>query len=258
MVPVEAAHSSVLPITEMDFATDCGRTAPDTQPFLLNSTSCNDVGDLTQGLHLVVRTVPGPAFRLLDVTIATLILIVVLPLMSICVLAVRLSGPGPVIFRQTRIGLNGREFTCLKFRTMIDRAEIAIDQILAENSCSLAEWCSVQKLRKDPRVTPLGSLMRRYCLDELPQLFNVLRGEMSIVGPRPIVADEISRYGRYFADYCSVKPGLTGLWQVSGLHDLPYSERVRLDSEYAFSKSLQQDLWILWRTVPIVLSGRNG
>jgi len=106
-------------------------------------------------------------------------------------------------------------------------------------------------------VTHVGRFMRRYCLDELPQLFNILAGQMSVVGPRPIVAAEIDRYGAQFADYCAVRPGLTGLWQISGRHALSYEERVRLDSEYARTKSVATDIAILWRTVPIVLAGLN-
>jgi exopolysaccharide production protein ExoY len=177
--------------------------------------------------------------------------------MALCVLAVLLSGPGPLLFRQTRIGRDGREFTCLKFRTMVNDADKVIAEILQRSATAQAQWMAVQKLTCDPRITPIGGFMRRYCLDELPQLFNVLKGDMSIVGPRPIVAAEISRYGLNFGDYCSVRPGLTGLWQVSGSHSLSYAERVQLDTQYAQSKSLRLDVLILWRTVPIVLRGQN-
>jgi lipopolysaccharide/colanic/teichoic acid biosynthesis glycosyltransferase len=140
---------------------------------------------------------------------------------------------------------------------MVNCAERALDLIWCVDSRSRHDWMAYRKLVCEPRGTPLGRFMRRYSIDELPQLFNVLKGEMSIVGPRPIVADEIYRYGVHFSDYCSVNPGLTGLWQVSGLHALPYSERVRLDAEYARAKCVQLDLLILLRTVPIVLFGEN-
>lgn len=195
--------------------------------------------------------------RLLDLSLAVAILLFVLPLMALCALAIRLSGPGPVVFRHSRIGRGGGEFICFKFRTMVDGAERSINSILIGNSHDREEWASRHKLRKDPRVTILGRFMRRHSIDELPQLFNVLRGEMSIVGPRPIVADEIHKYGDRFADYCSVNPGLTGLWQVSGRHALSYDQRVSLDAEYANAKSLRLDLLILWRTVPVVLFGQN-
>jgi exopolysaccharide production protein ExoY len=174
-----------------------------------------------------------------------------------CVLAVRFAGPGPILFRQSRIGKGGVEFTCLKFRTMSTGAEATIAHLLVNSNESQQEWLAVRKLTHDPRVTRIGRFLRRYCLDELPQLFNVLAGEMSIVGPRPIVAEEIGRYGCHFVDYCSVKPGLTGLWQVSGRHALSYEQRVALDAKYARSKSVKFDFLILCRTVPIVIRGEN-
>ena len=209
------------------------------------------------------RTIPraepkvGKSIRLLDLALALFILLFVLPLMALCALAIRLSNPGPVIYRHSRIGRGGREFICFKFRTMIDGADQAIDSILIGSSQNREEWANCYKLRKDPRVTFLGRFMRRHSLDELPQLFNVLKGEMSIVGPRPIVTGEIHKYGDRFVDYCSVNPGLTGLWQVSGRHALSYDQRVRLDAEYASAKSVRLDLLILWRTVPVVLFGWN-
>jgi lipopolysaccharide/colanic/teichoic acid biosynthesis glycosyltransferase len=195
--------------------------------------------------------------RTLDVVVATLLLILVLPLMGLCALAVLATSRGPIFFRHPRIGRHGELFTCLKFRTMVQEADTAIEHVLRKSTETRQEWEALQKLRRDPRVTPVGAFLRRYCLDELPQLINVLAGEMSIVGPRPIVASELERYGVNFAAYCSVKPGLTGLWQVSGRHFLSYDERVELDAEYARSKTLSLDLLILWRTVPIVLRGEN-
>jgi lipopolysaccharide/colanic/teichoic acid biosynthesis glycosyltransferase len=197
------------------------------------------------------------AHRLLDVTLACAILLLVLPLMIVCAVAARCSGPGPILFRHKRIGRDGREFECFKFRTMCDRAEAAINDLVGNSPESLAEWAANQKLMSDPRVTPVGAILRRYCLDELPQLFNVLAGDMSIVGPRPIVADEVERYGALFSVYCSVRPGLTGLWQVSGRHSLPYRERVMLDAHYARTKCIRLDLLIVVKTIPVVLFGQN-
>lgn len=248
-----------------EFHSESSLAPPETQAFLISVAA-----PLELGAAAPVEVEIGPpapelstdsglswSVRLLDVTVASLLLILVLPLMAVCTVAVIMSSPGPVLFRQRRIGRNGLEFTCLKFRTMVDRADCALEQIFSSNAHSQQEWLAMHKLLCDPRVTPLGRFMRRYSLDELPQLFNVLKGDMSIVGPRPIVAAEIHKYGIHFADYCSVNPGLTGLWQVSGFHALPYSERVRLDAEYARSKSLRLDLIILLKTVPIVVLGGN-
>ena len=196
--------------------------------------------------------------RAFDVVMAILLLVALLPLMCLTALIVIGTSRGPLFFCQPRIGRGGQLFRCLKFRTMVENADCAIERVLNNSPKARAEWLAVQKLSCDPRVTPVGAFMRRYCLDELPQLFNVLRGEMSIVGPRPIVADEVNRFGVNFADYCLVKPGITGLWQISGRHQLSYEQRVALDAEYARSKCLSLDLRILWSTVPIVLFGENG
>ena len=195
--------------------------------------------------------------RTLDVIVATLLLILVLPLMALCTLAVLATSRGPILFRHPRIGRNGEIFNCLKFRTMIKDADKAIEAALNKSPQNRAQWQALQKLKNDPRVTPVGAFLRRYCLDELPQLFNILAGQMSMVGPRPIVASEIERYGANFSLYCSVKPGLTGLWQVSGRHRLSYSERVELDASYVRSRTLTLDLLILWRTGPVVLCAQN-
>ena len=228
-------------------------------PFLL--ATCADTpqptSDVAQPTRLHARDI-GLAARTLDILVALALIVFVAPLMLACVVAVRCSGPGPIFFRQTRIGRGGDRFLCLKFRTMRVDAEAAIASVLLSSIESQHEWLTVRKLSRDPRVTPIGAFLRRYCLDELPQLFNVLAGQMSVVGPRPIVAEEISKYGENFADYCSVNPGLTGLWQISGRHALSYEERVALDARYARSKSLQADLLILCRTVPIVLGGKNA
>lgn len=197
------------------------------------------------------------ANRLLDILVASVLLSLTLPLMMVCALAILCSGSGPIVFRHRRIGRDGREFVCLKFRTMLPDAERLIDRVLNADPEAKSDWSAVQKLHSDPRITPVGRFLRRYCLDELPQLFNVLAGDMSVVGPRPIVAAEISRYGPKYHDYCVVKPGLTGVWQTSGSHSLPYEERVRLDSEYARSKRVRTDLIILLKTVSVVLRGQN-
>ena len=144
-------------------------------------------------------------------------------------------------------------FKCLKFRSMLVDADRRLQELLAQDPVARAEWERDHKLRDDPRITALGSFLRRSSVDEIPQLFNVLRGEMSLVGPRPIVAAEVPRYRRYINHYCSVTPGITGLWQVSGRNDVSYRRRVALDVTYARSKSLLFDLKILAATVPAVL-----
>jgi lipopolysaccharide/colanic/teichoic acid biosynthesis glycosyltransferase len=142
----------------------------------------------------------------------------------------------------------------LKFRTMVVNAEATLARHFEKNPAARQEWEATQKLRDDPRVTPLGRFLRATSLDELPQLFNVLAGDMSLVGPRPIVRGEIIRYGTYFEDYASARPGLTGLWQVSGRSDVDYDKRVALDRSYVMGWSLSGDLMILLRTVKVVFS----
>jgi lipopolysaccharide/colanic/teichoic acid biosynthesis glycosyltransferase len=196
-------------------------------------------------------------FRLFDCTVASVLLLLLAPVLIGLALLVKLSTGGPVLFKHRRIGRGGVEFGCLKFRTMVPDADRLIRDLLATSERFRFEWQSGQKLLEDPRITPVGRILRRYSLDELPQLLNVLRGEMSIVGPRPIVEEEVVRYGPSFAAYCSVRPGLTGLWQVSGRNSLPYAERVRLDALYAETKCLRGDLAICLRTIPVVVFARG-
>jgi lipopolysaccharide/colanic/teichoic acid biosynthesis glycosyltransferase len=193
--------------------------------------------------------------RTLDVSIALAVILFALPLLLIIAMAVATQGPGGIVFAHQRIGKDGKPFKCLKFRSMVRDAEARLKDLLDNDPEARAEWARDHKLRKDPRITPIGDFLRRSSLDELPQVFNVLRGEMSIVGPRPIVVAEIDRYGRRFCDYCSVKPGITGLWQVSGRNDVSYRRRVALDTVYARRKSFALDVKILFLTVPAVLLG---
>jgi exopolysaccharide production protein ExoY len=200
----------------------------------------------------------GAASRCLDLLIASLALLFFLPLLALIALAIKLFDPGPVIFRHRRIGKDGQEFLCWKFRSMVVDAEARLDALLRANPSARHEWAETQKLTNDPRVTPLGRFLRKSSLDELPQLINVLKGDMSIVGPRPIVEAEAERYGHYFALYCLVRPGLTGLWQISGRSDVRYFERVLLDARYISSKSVMRDLKIIMLTVPSVLATRGS
>jgi exopolysaccharide production protein ExoY len=167
--------------------------------------------------------------------------------------AIKLSSPGPVFYRHTRVGRYGRHFNCYKLRTMIEGAESHL-----ENPAFRERFRELYKLRDDPRVTPVGRLLRKSSLDELPQLWNVLRGEMSIVGPRPMVEQELTeKYVDYAQTVLSVLPGITGLSQVSGRSALEYERRVELDMQYCIGRSFALDLWILWRT-PVVLLLMRG
>jgi lipopolysaccharide/colanic/teichoic acid biosynthesis glycosyltransferase len=173
--------------------------------------------------------------------------------MILTALVIKLQDGGPILFGHTRLGYGGRSFKCLKFRSMVVDAEERLQRLLEHDPIARKEWAADQKLRVDPRITPFGVLLRKSSIDELPQLLNVLRGDMSIVGPRPIVQAEISRYGRFYRHYCAVRPGITGLWQVSGRNDVTYRQRVALDSLYARRRSLGLNVWILFKTVPAVL-----
>jgi lipopolysaccharide/colanic/teichoic acid biosynthesis glycosyltransferase len=171
---------------------------------------------------------------------------------------VKLTSRGPVLFGHRRLGEGGTPIRVYKFRSMIADAEMRLQEVLAADPPLRAEYEATYKLRDDPRVTPLGRWLRRTSLDELPQLVNVLRGDLSLVGPRPIVADEIAKYGPASATILRVRPGVTGLWQVSGRSDVDYAERVRLDMEYITHWSLWLDLRILAATLPAVLRRKGA
>jgi Undecaprenyl-phosphate galactose phosphotransferase WbaP len=202
----------------------------------------------------------GPAGSLikrsLDIVGAVLFLVALAPVMLVLCLLVRLDG-GPALFAHTRIGANGRTFGCLKFRSMCIDAEKRLHEVLEHDPAARAEWERDYKLRNDPRITAVGRFLRQTSLDELPQLINVLIGDMSLVGPRPIVRGEISRYGTAIQEYLRCRPGITGLWQTSGRNDANYDKRVELDTHYARSWSFKQDIVILFRTVSVVLK-RSG
>ena len=192
--------------------------------------------------------------RVMDVAISFIALVVFAPLMVLIALAIRIQGGGTALFGQQRIGKGGHRFVCFKFRSMVPDAEARLALYLAAHPEARAEWDADHKLRSDPRITGLGQFLRKSSLDELPQLLNILRGDMSLVGPRPIVDAEIVRYGRYFGHYCQVKPGLTGLWQVMGRNDVSYRRRVAIDVTFVRVRSTRMYLQILARTVPAVLS----
>lgn len=176
----------------------------------------------------------------------------------ILALLIRLNSDGPIFYRQTRVGFEGKKFSVWKFRTMVTNAEEVLSKHLEENSECYEEWKATFKLKDDPRVTSIGKILRRFSLDELPQLINILKGEMSLVGPRPIVKAELGLYGDKIHLYSRVKPGLTGLWQVSGRNDTTYHDRVRLDAYYVLNWSIWLDIFILQHTINTVISGRGA
>jgi exopolysaccharide production protein ExoY len=196
--------------------------------------------------------------RAFDVIAALTALIFLLPLFVLIAIAIYACNPGPVIFAQKRLGYGGRHFRCFKFRSMAVDAEQRLATLLKTDPEARAEWGRDHKLKDDPRIVGIGRFLRKSSLDELPQLFNVLKGDMSLVGPRPIVDAEIIRYGRYFADYCRVRPGITGLWQISGRSSVSYRRRVALDVVYCRSASFALYLKILVFTPPGVLAVRGA
>lgn len=197
------------------------------------------------------------AMRSFDLAIASLALLLFLPLLLIIAAVIRVTSPGPVFFIQQRVGKDGRHFPCFKFRSMVCDARERLNALLDASEEARLEWARDQKLRHDPRITPIGNILRKTSLDELPQLLNIMLGHMSVVGPRPIVENEVERYRHRFDAYCSVRPGLTGLWQVSGRNEVSYDTRVRLDAFYALRKSLVYDVTICLRTIPAVLAARG-
>ncbi|NDD62695.1 MAG: sugar transferase [Acidobacteria bacterium] len=206
------------------------------------------------------QTPPGDRWeltvkRVLDILISAVLLVLLSPVFLVVALAVRASSPGPVIFRQTRVGLNGRLFELLKFRSMVADSEEQLAALREKNEME----GPVFKMKEDPRVTPVGKILRRYSLDELPQLWNVLRGEMSIVGPRPPVPGEVSMYERRDRRRLSMRPGITCIWQVSGRSEIrDFESWVRLDLEYIDNWSLSRDISLMLRTIPAVLLGRGA
>ena len=195
--------------------------------------------------------------RSFDVSVSAFLLLVLLPVFLLICVALATQG-GPVLFRHRRLGRHAREFPCLKFRTMAIDADAVLQKYLSTDVEAQAEWKASQKLKCDPRVTPLGKVLRKTSIDELPQLINVLRGDMSLVGPRPIVQAEVHHYGEHIRSYYEVRPGLTGAWQVSGRSDISYDSRVALDRDYIAHRNLARDLSILLRTVPAVLKSKGS
>lgn len=196
--------------------------------------------------------------RAFDVVAAAALLVVIAPVMLAIAAAIKIDG-GTIIYRHNRVGFAGRPFPCFKFRTMVQDADRCLAAYLETNAQAAAEWAHRRKLSNDPRITRIGAILRKTSLDELPQLFNVIRGEMSLVGPRPVVQAELDQhYGGSAAAYMSCRPGLTGLWQVSGRSDTCYATRVALDTRYVREWSLLGDIKILAKTLPAVVARRGA
>jgi exopolysaccharide production protein ExoY len=206
-----------------------------------------------------VRAMGDLADAALNALVAGLLLLAASPLMAYVAWRVwREGGGAPVLFAHYRVGRGGQLFRCWKFRSMVPRADAVLAELLARDPQARVQWEREHKLDNDPRITPIGRFLRRTSLDELPQLFNVLWGDMRLVGPRPIVVHELRRYGALKHHYLSVTPGMTGLWQVSGRNNTTYEQRVELDRRYVEQRSFKLDLSILLRTAHVVLTGHGA
>lgn len=217
-------------------------------------TTCDLNGTLALELtHRLLRKSDQIIKRIMDLTLTLIGGIIALPLSLLIALVIRLDSPGPALYNQKRIGKEGKEFPAFKFRSMVQNADEILEHYLENHPEFRKEWAETQKLKEDPRVTRIGKFLRKTSLDELPQLLNVIRGEMSLVGPRPIVADEVPRYEGVWDLYKRVHPGITGQWQISGRNDTSYKERTSMDAYYVRNWSVWLDIYILARTVKVVL-----
>jgi len=205
-----------------------------------------------------VSPVGGVLKRTIDFAVALLALVLFLPLFVFTAVLIKCWDGGPALYVHKRIGYAGRPFGCLKFRTMVANGDEALRRHLQSNPAAAREWAETRKLKTDPRVTELGMILRKSSIDELPQLINVLRGDMSLVGPRPIVSEEAGLYGDELQAYLRSRPGLTGVWQISGRSDQSYAKRVSLDRQYVEEWSLWRDVVIIVKTVPVLLSARGS
>jgi exopolysaccharide production protein ExoY len=204
------------------------------------------------------RPIGGLCKRGFDVVVAAIGLVALSPLLLMLALLVKLSDGGRIFYGHRRVGRDGNSFLCLKFRTMAENGDEILAAYLERNPQLRQEWLATRKLQNDPRITPVGSVLRKLSLDELPQLINILRGEMSFVGPRPVVEDELELYGAAVECYLKSRPVLTGLGQISGRNDVSYSARVAFDRHYVENWSFAFDLVIIVKTFPAVLSSRGS
>jgi exopolysaccharide production protein ExoY len=209
--------------------------------------------ELRFGLVGLTHPIGLTSKRAIDIILALSGILLLAPLLFICFVLTIATSPGPALFRHRRVGFKGEHFDCLKFRTMAPDSDERLGRLLETDAEAAAEWKANRKLRCDPRVTFIGEILRKSSLDELPQLFNVLKGHMSIVGPRPVTEEELERYDSSISAYLACRPGITGLWQVSGRSNTTYSKRVACDAYYAHNWSLALDIKILIVTIPALL-----
>lgn len=196
--------------------------------------------------------------RVFDIVSTVIGIVCLSPLLIGIAVWIYKDSPGPVIFKHRRVGRHGKEFNCYKFRSMCVDADVKLKELLDHDPAARAEWEKEFKLKHDPRITKSGAFLRKTSLDELPQLFNVLKGEMSLVGPRPIIQDEVPRYGKYIEDFYMVRPGVTGMWQTSGRSDTTYDERVQMDTWYVRNWNVWFDIVLIWRTIAVVVKHKGA
>ncbi len=198
------------------------------------------------------------AKRLFDILFSLLVLILFSPVYLILGLLIALSSEGPIFYIQERVGKNYKPFNCIKFRTMVSNADEMLMQMMETSPHLRQEFEANFKLKKDPRITTIGRFLRITSLDEFPQFWNVLKGDMSVVGPRPLVAEELPKYGCYIDQILTIRPGITGLWQVSGRNDIPYPRRVQIDLYYVKFRTLWLDLWIVLKTIGVIIIPKSN
>jgi undecaprenyl-phosphate galactose phosphotransferase len=215
--------------------------------------------DFLSVAELNVQIKHNPLKRIFDIIFSLLALALCIPLFMVVGLVIKLSSKGPVFFSHERIGRGGKRFKCYKFRTMYPDAEVRLSQMLACCSKTQEEWSHSRKLKQDPRITPIGSFLRKTSLDEFPQFWNVLKGDLSVVGPRPVVEAEITQhYGIKAQDILRLRPGITGLWQVSGRSDVSYDNRIMLDQKYIENQSILLDLKLIAKTIPAIFNSKGA
>lgn len=196
--------------------------------------------------------------RLFDIVFSLFVLIAFSPVYLLLALLIYLSSPGPIFYVQERIGKNRKPFGCIKFRTMVSDADRVLEELLETSPQIRAEFQDTFKLKDDPRITWIGRFLRFTSLDEFPQFWNVLKGDMSVVGPRPLVREELPKYGRYMDKVLTIRPGITGLWQVSGRNDIPYDKRVKIDVYYVNCRNAWIDFWIAVKTIGVIVFPKNN
>lgn len=210
-------------------------------------------------LPALQNAIDGDFFkRLFDVLFSLTVLIVFSPVYLVLILLIALSSPGPIFYVQKRVGRNFKPFGCIKFRTMVHNADEVLSEIMQTSPRLRQEFQANFKLKRDPRITWIGKFLRITSLDEFPQFLNVLKGDMSVVGPRPVITEELDRYGKYAEKAFSIRPGITGLWQVSGRNDIPYPRRVQIDVYYVNFRSLLMDLWIIFKTIGVIVFPKDN